>query len=930
MNFLYKIFISPIEMIVDTIFSFVINEMPQLGVFTAILFVSLCINFFALPLYNIADKLQEKERNTKKKLEYRIQKIKKAFKGDERFMMINEYYRQNNYKPIYALRSALSILIEIPFFIAAYHYLSNCQALKDASFWIFKNLGEPDNLLSFTFNGKFVPVNVLPILMTVINFVSGAIYTKDSTLSEKVQLYAVALIFLVLLYMSPSGLVIYWILNNIFSLLKNIVSKTKNPKKILYISLSALFLIVTILVLILLPDFAIIGKISLSLLTVIIVFIPLEKKFILKHFPNIKSFSEKSTNVSSLEELSKDYFWTFFISSIALTLLAGFLLPSNVISASPRDFCFLEKTSSPLSYINSTFFLFAGLFIIWPICIYKMFGEKIRKILSSLFFMLLLCSISNAFIFNHPYGEIENTFILNHPEVLNDIGPFYSILPLLVLTASFFILYFAKKFKKEKLLNIALLIICIAETSTAIFNTSKINKEYKIFAEEKKSSALVKANTIKNDENTISPVYNISSNGTNVVVIFLDRAISSFFPHILKEFPELNEQFKGFTFYPNTLSYGNYTLLGVPAMLGGYEYTPENINLRSTELLRIKHNEASLVMPKLFKDAGFDVTVTDPPFPNYTWKGDLSAFTNEGINALEIAGLYRKKYENEVSAEIVMTDKLCLSGMQYFSIIQIIYPAFRKILYNAVAHFLSDGFNNMYSCLYYMNDLTSFSDSEKNNFILIDNETTHTQAYLNIPEYDRQIPNQDPDVEKREYKTSGNIEEMHYDVNVASLKRLGLWFKNLQEHDCYDNTRIIIVSDHGRDFYTDIFKDFDNPMIPAFFNPLFLVKDFNSNGEIKTDTTFMTNADTLYIAKEGIQNISDKNPFTGKTLIPDSKEKVHIWAIQNSEWNSDNVLLNKKFTLKPEESWIVKENLFDKNNWIQGKPKKRILKKEGQ
>ena len=267
MNFLYKIFISPIEMIVDTIFSFVINEMPQLGVFTAILFVSLCINFFALPLYNIADKLQEKERNTKKKLEYRIQKIKKAFKGDERFMMINEYYRQNNYKPIYALRSALSILIEIPFFIAAYHYLSNCQALKDASFWIFKNLGEPDNLLSFTFNGKFVPVNVLPILMTVINFVSGSIYTKDSTLSEKVQLYAVALIFLVLLYMSPSGLVIYWILNNIFSLLKNIVSKTKNPKKILYISLSALFLIVTILVLILLPDFAIIGKISLSLLT---------------------------------------------------------------------------------------------------------------------------------------------------------------------------------------------------------------------------------------------------------------------------------------------------------------------------------------------------------------------------------------------------------------------------------------------------------------------------------------------------------------------------------------------------------------------------------------------------------------------------------------------------------------------------------------
>ena len=41
-------------------------------------------------------------------------------------------------------------------------------------------------------------------------------------------------------------------------------------------------------------------------------------------------------------------------------------------------------------------------------------------------------------------------------------------------------------------------------------------------------------------------------------------------------------------------------------------------------------------------------------------------------------------------------------------------------------------------------------------------------------------------------------------------------------------------------------------------------------------------------------------------------------------------MIKKKFKLKTEESWIVKENLFDKNNWIQGKPKKRILKKEGQ
>ena len=68
--------------------------------------------------------------------------------------------------------------------------------------------------------------------MTLINFISGAIYTKDATFKEKIQLSVMALIFLILLYNSPSGLVIYWILNNLFSLVKNIVMKTKNPGKI--------------------------------------------------------------------------------------------------------------------------------------------------------------------------------------------------------------------------------------------------------------------------------------------------------------------------------------------------------------------------------------------------------------------------------------------------------------------------------------------------------------------------------------------------------------------------------------------------------------------------------------------------------------------------------------------------------------------------
>ena len=163
---LYSIIISPIETVVDWVFLFTINKVESVGVIGAVFGVSLVINFLALPLYSVADSLQEKERNIAKSLEFRVKRIKKAFRRDEQFMMLSEYYRQNNYHPLYALRSSLSILIEIPFFIAAYHYLSHNELLRGASWWIFSDLGSPDEFFAVKIGSFSFGVHILPILMT--------------------------------------------------------------------------------------------------------------------------------------------------------------------------------------------------------------------------------------------------------------------------------------------------------------------------------------------------------------------------------------------------------------------------------------------------------------------------------------------------------------------------------------------------------------------------------------------------------------------------------------------------------------------------------------------------------------------------------------------------------------------------------------------
>jgi len=177
-NFLYYIIIFPIEQIIEIVYTLIykIFEIPGVSVIG----VSFAVTFLSLPLYIIAEKWQETERQTINKLKPKTDKIKQVFRGDEQYMILSTYYRQNSYHPIYSLRNSFNMLIQIPFFIAAYGFLSNFSALRGASFLFIADLGKPDALFGI---GGF-SINALPVLMTAINCVSGAIYTNSDYATE--------------------------------------------------------------------------------------------------------------------------------------------------------------------------------------------------------------------------------------------------------------------------------------------------------------------------------------------------------------------------------------------------------------------------------------------------------------------------------------------------------------------------------------------------------------------------------------------------------------------------------------------------------------------------------------------------------------------------------------------------------------------------
>lgn len=845
-----------------------------------------------------------------------------AFTGDERFMMLSEYYRQNNYHPLYVLRSSLSILIEVPFFIAAYHFLSHCDALSGKSFLFLKDLGLPDAIFSIPIGSIVFTVNILPILMTVINIFSGVVYLKSAPLREKIQVYAMAGLFLIILYNSPSGLVFYWILNNAFSLVKNIVVKMKHPKRIAFATVALALLTVALYGFIKNLVFDRLMKRVTIFLIIAILFclIPVFYNFIKKYIQN--RFPKKE--IQNIKP-SKNTFSILLFSGMALALVSGFLIPSSAIASSPVEFSFLGSTSSPLSYLFSSFTFFIGLFVFWPLCIYKMFGDKVKRTESILFLFLLLLVLANVYIFKYDIGTISVLFHIDNPESLKNFNPFFSLLPFIYCILVVGILFLLYKFKLQKYISITCFALCIGMFALGLVNTNKINKaynEYKIVYEKQKDIK----NELISTNGSFQPVYHFSKTGTNVLFLFLDRAINSFWPYILNDFPEMNEQFSGFVYYPNTLSYSTNTVMGAPAMMAGYEYTPENINARSDVKLVDKHNESLLMLPKIFSDAGYKVTVTDPPFSNYQWKGDLTPFKDyPEMKVKELDGIYNDSYKKIFSNDFSFEDlsKTCNLNIKMFSVLQMIPPIARNFFYQEGNYLTTqksiseNKFLDHYSTLYFLREITQIDDNG-NNYTFIDNDAPHEYQILKN-DYTPGNPETITDAQcgsypyLTHYSSGGETDFVAYQVNVASLKRVGIWFDYLKENGVYDNTRIIIVADHGRQIPFEVFNGWKNGSTYAGYTPLFMVKDFNAKGKPKTDTTFMTNADAPYFAIKDLP-VSNVNPFTGKTLDPtNQKDNLNIYQCLN--FNAFEIRRLNEFELDRNQGFNVHDNIFNQDNW---------------
>ena len=909
-DILYTILIGPLQLVFEIIYTIANRFIGHPGL--AIIVLSLIMNFLVLPLYKRADAMQEAARDIENKLHDGVAHIKKTFSGDERMMILQTYYRQNDYKPTSALNGSVSLFLEIPFFMAAYNFLSHLEVLQGVGLGPIADLGAPDALITI---GRF-SINVLPFIMTFVNIISSAIFLKGFPLKTKIQLYGMALFFLVFLYTSPSGLVFYWTLNNLFSLVKTLFYKLKNPRKVLNI----LFSIVGLVVL----GIGIFVYDAPSLKREIFVIglgLALQAPLVLSLLERKVQFNINRIPVQNDRKL-------FILGGIFLTILLGILIPSNLIAASPQEFIDGTYFYNPMWYIAYTLCITAGTFLVWMGVFYWLASSSGKVMFEKIVWILCGVTLVNYMFFGTDLGIISATL---QYEMGMDFKAIEIIKNLVVVFfVSAILLFIINKWKQQ--LGGVILTASIAIAGMSVINVYQINGPV--------AEAEVMAQELKDDQ----PHFNLSKEGKNVVVIMLDRAMGESMPYIFNEKPELKEQFDGFTYYSNVISHGACTNFGAPGLYGGYEYTPIEMNKRDDKLLVEKHNEALKVMPVLFDQNGYDVTVFDPPYANYSWIPDLSIYDEyPNIQTYLAEGVFGDVSSKQNKIDSTRRNFFCFSLMKTMPLV-VQETLYNKGNYNraevvseelvystqtcptkTTSEGIRAAFMTGYNLLGNLPNMATIQNNDTNTFFMMSTNITHEPMMLQEPEY---VPSMKTDNTK--YYSGDNLNRftidgktlkmedanhiVHYQSNMAAMLQLGKWFDYLRENDVYDNTRIILVSDHGARYMYQMEElcnmlD-DGTLHPEFYFPLLLVKDFDSNGFTVSDT-FMTNADVPTLATNDIIK-NPTNPFTNNPITSESKETEVQYIINSHKWDTDE---NNGYTFIPSPWWTISENIWDESKW---------------
>ena len=202
------------------ILTFFHRIIPNWGVAIILLTILLKIVFFPLT------RLSLRTMKTMQKLQPYLKDLSKKYKDNPKAMQQEMFgiYKQYRINP---MAGCLPMLVQIPIFISIFIMLRTAIMLRGAPFclWI-SDLSLPDALFTLPFwPGS---LNILPFLMGLTTFFQQKLSSAGSTgmaaQQQKMMTFMMPVMLTVFLYNLPSGLMLYWTVTNLFSILEQKIS----------------------------------------------------------------------------------------------------------------------------------------------------------------------------------------------------------------------------------------------------------------------------------------------------------------------------------------------------------------------------------------------------------------------------------------------------------------------------------------------------------------------------------------------------------------------------------------------------------------------------------------------------------------------------------------------------------------------------------
>ena len=935
----------PFVVLIQTVFTYSYNICGNYGI--ALILLSLFITAITAPLYYLAERWKNKEKVVQKKMHKDIKSINENYEGQKRFYLTKAARKIYDYKWWYTFRTSFGLIIQIPFFFAAYEVLSKYSGYNGVSFLFIKDLGLPDNLIS--------GVNVLPFVMTLINIAYSIYYTKSKSWNANKELYIMAGIFLVLLYNSPSALLLYWTMNNVFSFIKGIIlrktglsevpviieSETgKSLKEIIKENINIVyfffftllcslqvywnvnfrqtykyFLIFILFVSVFLSFFSLIRKKTqhyfVSVFIRWIIFLPILLLFIFGRKYN-KFIS--NANVKLLTGFYAAYLITYLIF-ILQSLYFKYNRGSIQVQKNNIPVVFLlvfwifiylpivYYTSDP-NLVNIPFgvyffklVLVAFIFFLVLTFIYHVSSENIKNMYMQGLIFIILSFFVYSLILKIDVGQLD-FFMFKKEKNLHELSLFFYVLDSIVLAILAFI---SKILYKKKIKFILKFCIIIPFLLSIVLITKVINME--------------PLHLINNtDRSSIQEFekHQLSKTGTNVIFILADMFNGNYMQRIFDEEPEYREKLDGFVWYPDCLSISDETLRSLPGLLGGHSAAKKSLHYIDDIIEQDYKDAIGETCNDLFnalKSNGFEITVSNQSDIKYA---DLSFVTIDKFWLHENEWRKKNGYEKKIN----QSDKVKLYVL--LGIFQSFPYYLKSILYDDRGWLFFRESSAITAqtdlCISSVVQLDTLSDrsivvnDKKNTFLFLHSLLPHYPWGIN---HDGNIISADDD-----FADTFSISFTEKFAYYSAKKTISLLIKYidwLKQNGVYTNSVIYVFSDHGNDR-----KDSGIPISKAITYPdaedniswahtLLLVKDKHKTGMIEINPLYVSSADipSMLLTDLNINFLNDIDPR--KVTIEENKNRTRLFFAPSRTENKKNL-------------YYVKGSIFDPNSWSMESP----------